>query len=581
MGNIKRNKDKNYLITDLLLSCGLLFTVLFFSPAEMYFSNKDEFVVDGSSIIVPLLFASVAAALINFAVLTIIRRVGETLFKTVSLIELGALLAFYVQLLCNGRMANIGWDQSVYLNDIKLVTANFFAELFLFILPLVIWLLSKRYKNNAFLRFVEKNMTIYLSCVIILMQTVGLVSTIVKNSSIIHKTDYDNYLSYDPVMSFSKDENVIVFLIDQLDGDWMDLFLTYYPNIYKTFDGFTYYRNNISSYTFTYPSIVNMLTCKPYNYERRESYLHSAWDKDTMIDVLKAEGWDVNLLVDKSTTYYTLDDLKGRCDNIRQVENMVKIDRLAIVKVMGDISMGKVVPYLFKPLFLEKYKPNFSTLFITYEYMPNDYMYKLVGTNTDLKFYEYFKKHGFNADNKNKKFTFVHFNGVHDDSYDISAINPEFKEGMTVNRGSTACGVFAMLSEYFDSMKELGVYDNSTIIVMADHGRPPSEQIIDHQKELNSPIITTLLVKPANAEHGKFLVDDHAEVSNQNLAASVLDYAGIETDKFGYSYRDIAEKHLSPERHIDTYEETDYIEKYSSYIVKGDARDINNWHIVE
>lgn len=40
----------------------------------------------------------------------------------------------------------------------------------------------------------------------------------------------------------------------------------------------------------------------------------------------------------------------------------------------------------------------------------------------------------------------------------------------TTTRWQTMQGLWVTVNKYFDRMKELGIYDNSTIIVMSDHG---------------------------------------------------------------------------------------------------------------
>ena len=66
-------------IDEIILSLSLMFTVFFFSSVEIYIDNKNEFVVEGKDIIIPLLITALAAAAINFAVLFIAGKIHPVL----------------------------------------------------------------------------------------------------------------------------------------------------------------------------------------------------------------------------------------------------------------------------------------------------------------------------------------------------------------------------------------------------------------------------------------------------------------------------------------------------------------------
>ena len=128
-------------------------------------------------------------------------------------------------------------------------------------------------------------------------------------------------------------------------------------------------------------------------------------------------------------------------------------------------------------------------------------------------------------------------------------------------------------------MKKLGVYDNSTIIVLGDHGRAPSEIEVDDLDGLTSAITTALLVKPAGAENGKLSYDRDSELSLDFFPASILEYAGIDHEEFGISFNDVVEKDLHPDRWLQTFDFGGYGKTIykTLYKINGDARDFDNW----
>ena len=132
-------------------------------------------------------------------------------------------------------------------------------------------------------------------------------------------------------------------------------------------------------------------------------------------------------------------------------------------------------------------------------------------------------------------------------------------------------------------MKKLGVYDNSTIIILGDHGRPPVEIEQENEKYLSSPIMTSLLVKHKNADSVPMQTDSDVELTNDFFPASILDYAGIDHDKFGYSYNDVITQELHPVRYLQTYDFKGYgrLEAKTLYKITGDARNFENWKAEE
>lgn len=576
-------RPKGVLKSSALISLALMFTVFFFSPVEMFIANRKDFCVDLGDIAIPMLITAVFAVLVNMAVLGVLAAISKNLYKFVLNVQAGLLMAFYVQMIfLNGRMLNMSGDHAMYLDDTKLISNNIIINFVIFIIPLFIWALSVHYKENTALKAVEKSFVIYISALVFVMQLVGVIGIMAQKKDSIFKKEWDSYLSYEPLTSLSKDGNVIVFLTDRLDGVWLDQVISAYPELIDKFEGFTCYRNNISGYTNTFPSVPEMLTSEKYNGESWAEYLKKAWEKQSMSDDLKAAGYSVNYAISSQTTYRSLTDLENKCDNIGKLKGKVSIKYLGrdgVVSTMSNISAGKLVPYMFKPLFLCKYSGKFNGDFIDYDKLPDDYIMSAVSAKTDMRFYNYLCGKGLNTNADKKNFTFIHLFCAHDAQEDLSSLYEGYDKTQGKNYMTTMRGDFEILFKYFEQMKELGVYDNSTIIVLGDHGRPPYEIEFDNTYGLDSPIMTGLLIKPANAPREPLKPNDTAQLSNNDFAASVLDYAGIKTDKYGMSYREVYEGNIDRERDFHTYmwKGLGYVEKRAAYKVKGDARDFKNW----
>ena len=121
-------------------------------------------------------------------------------------------------------------------------------------------------------------------------------------------------------------------------------------------------------------------------------------------------------------------------------------------------------------------------------------------------------------------------------------------------------------------MKRLGVYDKSTIIITGDHGTPISDYT-----PLNGVRLTSLFVKPSTAGADVEMKTSTAQVSHENLWATIFQSEGIEYAKetFGDSVFDVDSEKDQERKYIwHTTHET-YIQY--EYIVKGDGSVFENW----
>ena len=565
----------------IILSIAFSFTLFFFSPIDIFLGNQREFVVTFGRVAVPMLLTALVFAADLCLVLNILLMIHEKLCKLVSSALFGLLLAGYTQsLLLNSKMAAVTGDNSSYKDNDKSVILNLVLFICIAALPVILTVISWFAKNAKLFTFSKGRIIPYISGLIFLMQLAGTGSSIASADFSKYKKQYTSYLSYEQTMDLSKDGNIVVFLVDRLDSLWMDRVIKEYPDVKDEFDGFTFYQNNVSHNTNTFPSIPQMLTHKHYEGNDWIDYVGEAWDGDTVPKNLKENGYDVNLLIDNLTTYGSVAQLEDQCDNISHCDpDDVEFNYLGgkgIIPAMTQLSLSKLSPYMWKNEFINGFGANLSADFVRTKSDMDDMLPMAVGLESDLKYYDYITSHEFTADSPNKTFSYIHLNGAHDSEQELADL---YDSTIPLDRWVTTRGDFEILFYYFDQMKKLGIYDNSTIVVLGDHGRAPSEIEVDGKEGLDSAITTALLVKPANAESGQLKYDRYSEQSLDFFPASILEYAGIDHEKFGISFNDVAEKELHPDRWLQTFKFAGYGKTVykTLYKITGDARDFNNW----
>lgn len=581
MGKHAGSLDKKNEILIVLLSISFSFTVLFFTPVELFVRNQKDFVVSSCYIILPMLLATLVIAAGSILLLNLLLKLRETLYLFVSRLMLGLLLAFYVQeLFFNGNLPFITGDQTFRPLSLWEKYLNFGVTYIIAMLPLILSFAARQYPDKKFLQTGKGYIIPYLSGIVFVMQACGLVGSVAQYGLDVYERSNVKTLSYEPLVSLSEEKNIIVFLVDRFDSVWLDDLLESYPELYDEFEGFTFYQNNVSHFSSTFPSVPNMLTRVPYNGEEWIDYYNIAWSERTFLDVLKDNGYRVNLALDNASTYATVNDIETKCDNIVPVEadryRYVYLGKKGVIPTMAALSIGKLTPYPIKTLLLSKYTSDFSNGFLE---LPPDsnYIPRATGTSTDMRFYNYIVNHNLTADSQ-KYFSFIHLSGCHDPSAEIANLFEGTVQPGTFSTFNTARGELEILFEFFRQMKAIGIYDCSTIIILGDHGG----RSFLIAKELDSENVATLMIKPEYAEAQPLQFDSDSELSNDYLAASVLEYAGLDHSDYGYSYQDIIENDIHEERWFQSMiwrsaGDTSYA---SLYKITGNARDFENWELV-
>jgi len=549
--------------------------LFFLSPLDYYLNNSSEFIIGIVDIILPLLLICPVLIILAVFIPPLVIR-GDKL-NAISLLLCGLTAALYFQaLFLNSEMILLDGGISNYSEWNAAHIFNLLICLAITFLPLYIWNCQRSGKTSKNIKW--ESVIICVSIIILGMQSAGVIAAITRyKPGDVKKTRY--YLSYDKSFELSSSENICVFLLDNYDVIFMKETLELYPELYEELDGFTFYENNMSIYKYTNPNTTYLLT--GHYTERSDEFVKfkEAWERRGYIDMLRENGWRVMLLPSISSTVQVYERLIGKADNLLPNENPPKLNRKAATEILLNFSFEKVLPYLLKFYFrTDRFGASFNNYFLDWGF--EDSLLPSVSPATDITFYNRLKTTGLAVKNESKTFTFTHFNSAHDGGYRYNAKSDEIEKGGNFNSIEAGRGSLAILNEYFAQMKKLGIYDASTIIIMADHGRVPAEAYHEIDYKLTSAITATLMIKPKNAR-GKLETDKTSELSHKNFGAGILEFAGLPREEFGLSYFDVINNRIPQTREF-------FLERWGivrfnpkgRYIINGDANDFINWQYV-
>lgn len=551
-------KKKN-IITKLTLSLCVnlftFFTLLFFPPLDVIAGNTNEFCFAFSDVFRLLLAVCLGAAVIVTAI--------ETLLPTKVTVILDLIcfsfgLCFYAQsMLLNGGMGTLTGGKEKY--SVGLMVADIAAWVVIFAVVIVDYFLLVR-KNKKY-RKPLRNAIKFLSLLFVVMQTVGLVSETLKidTSNKLH----DMYLSDVGEYDLSDGKNTVIFIVDTLDSDLFETAYDAHPEMTDAFTGFTYYPNAVSTHSRTYPSVPYLLTGSMCHFDKPYSeFISESWDNAELITELGENGYDVGIYTSQS---YVTDNAVGKVDNlVNAYDDSLQIT--GTLKQTVKMSLYRCAPYSAKNFF--RYSVSDINNSVAHH---NDSCIQ----QNDIAFYKRLKSDGLKLNKSENSYRFIHFFGTHPGA----EIDENVNRSSSYDNVAVTRGCMKIIEDYISEMKRLGVYEDSTVIITADHGFSMvggSNPLV-----ISQPLRPTLIVKPAGVgENTPFTVSD-APVSHADIFATVADAAGLDTEHYGTPIYDVPSDSDRVRYYYNSalYSDDDGEVALREYEITGDARKFENWKL--
>ena len=498
-------KDKKVHL--LFVSIFFVFTFLIYAPLELYLTNINEFWFELSQ----FWFVVVILGVLS---LTILLLVGWKMPQWMQEIYIAVIFSFSVMMYIQSNFLNM--DVGV-LNGGKVDWDSYRLKflinfgIWILVISLCVCILTEKNK-------IGRQLVKYGSLFITLIQASTLVVLLLTCNPEVEKGVVMQYVSEKDIYEVSAEDNIIVFLMDMFDDRYFKELLKEEPELAEDFDGFTQYTNFTGNYSTTSYSVATLLTGQ---------YLKNT--EESLYD-------EINILYDDCTTFDKLADA-GYLLDIYTYEGMIpkRLRDASDNYIEGGrriLDYMKFTKYLYR-LVASRYMPDFVKQYVWLVGTEFDSVCEMSGeadahSVDNIRFYEKLLKNGISVQKDNKCFKFIHLDAVHY-PYTMNE-NAERVEESETSDLQCARGVVKILLEYLDGMKTAGVYDNSSIIITADHG-------YYWDGVITNPV---LLVKPQNAVGAMKM--SAAPVSQHDFHASILTFAGLNINgKYGEDYFNIPE----------------------------------------
>ena len=318
------------------------------------------------------------------------------------------------------------------------------------------------------------------------------------------------YLDSSEQFTIGKDKNVVVLIADAVDNEYIKEIFENNPEVFADYSDFTLYTDTCSVYDMTIPSICQMF----YGYTQKDGTEKVA----PFFERFRAEGYRV-LFYNACSLGLSMKQKPGRyIDNYVSMEtagDVIKVNEIKIQKGMTRVVGYKVLPCMIKSL-VRAEEINFESC-VLYD----SFQYDVIEDNnefSDMLRLQY-------NEEADRCFVYQHIKGVHFPCDDY------------IEETKKCLRIFA---EYIRQMKELGVYDDSVIILAADHG------VHDDAEGLPYGVAATpmFLVKKAGETHDKIRLSGKP-VYYRDFQATLLYYAGLYDEDcpeiFGKTIEDYSE----------------------------------------
>lgn len=448
---IIEKKEIKELVAPFIMSFLATFMFLIYEPITTYASNVTDYWFGFNAllkancllfVIIFLILLSVSIIIYYISKLLKMKKIYEIFLIVFSI----CLSALYIQgNYLSGSLptldgAKIYWD--------KYEMQNIISILMWLVVVIINVIICRKFKSKY------KKIISYEFCAIFIMLFVSFLVTIFTSKDLY--AEKGKYISTTKnINMLSENRNFLILLVDCVDSREFEKVVNETDSDY-VFEDFTYFPDTMSTYGFTRDSVPYIFSGIWYEAETPyNQYYENAFNNSKLFSMMKRDNYDINvydeeLMISNNKKY----DVK----NVELVNS--KIDLYSLFKQEVKYDLFKYLPFG-----LKKYS-SIETLNYSKckKLNKNDSEYDIFSWNNVFN-YEHWNKINLQ---KNNYFHFLHIEGAHF-PYDLNKNLEKLTD--ETNYDDKLGATISMIDTYLTRIKDSGMYDNSVIIILSDHGQ--------------------------------------------------------------------------------------------------------------
>ncbi len=553
-----------------IVSGFLSFTLCFAAPVEIVSASAGSLVARLVDVL-PVIVGMFLLVWILLAVVACLFK--KRAFAGVVAVVFSVALSCYTQALfmnvglpqANGGVVN--WDD--YTTITVLSAAAWIALITVSVVAVI------RYPRKAQMGFC------LVALALVVVQGAGVASLFVGESGASNVAGRTMMVSEKGLLDVSAKTNVVEFVLDNYDTALLEQAVSEEPEMFDGFEGFTWFKDSAGSMIPTRYGNVFLLTgVLPREDEPFSAFLANRYARSPYLGDIRKAGYDVGVYSDTLGEQYLSAD-EAIQHLYRYTSNIAPLDRDAMDVPATAVSLLRCalyrdLPWLAKPLVWFYTDEVNRSMFGSGRAASDKTPYLM----DDGSLLSRLRTEGLSTNDQDASYRYIHVIGAHD-PFSLDRNGEEVGVGNS-NPLDQAIGSMKIVETYINELKQLGVYDQTTVIVTTDHGSWWCQE-----GEIDQPKSPIVLFKPAASVAGgrdNPLAVSESPVSAGDILATVEEVIGAPNSaSFGESLVDKVEdgsRYRKGEQTRYFYMTTSdgvHDQKIQKYAINGDARDLCSW----
>lgn len=477
------------------------FMLFIYEPLLMYSTNKNDFWFDFGIMILPTLVIFALFLLAGAVLVTAFYFIAVRLLKGKTGVYQCAVTALFVIFLAT-------YIQGIYLSaSLPVLTGESIVwDQYLKedLLTVAIWVISETAAIILIVKFGTEPVVKWasrISAAIVVMLLAGLLPQMIMNNAFEKK---DALITTNAHFNdISTNKNFLILVVDAVEAERFEEVLESNAEYKDVFKDFTYYSNTASVYPFTRDSMPLLLSGMVNRNEQEfGTYASNAYNGSPLFERLDEENYDIGIYMAEPVWYgerrfHITSDIKNEIES--PYENM---DLNMYFRQEMKYILFKYLPYAYKQYSqIEGFDFGMALEMYNYRY---EGVYNMLLESPEL------------VKTDRNVFQFVHVEGAHLPFKCDKNLNP-------IEKGTYSQKIEAsikFIDTWLSRLKNSGVYDDSIILIMADHGYYD----VDHDsygEEVLERFHPILLVKGYQEDHE--LAESDVPVSHMDLMDAYME----------------------------------------------------------
>ena len=569
-------KPKGRIGVAFIVSFFTVFTILVVAPLELVASSARDLSFNLNDVAGPVIIAGLVITLILTVILSLLRK---RVFNVASALVGAIGVASYVQaVFLNGGMPLADGHEVIWSNFTSQMIVSGLIWLAIIAAAVIFSLLKARQLRTGLL---------VTATALIIVQAVGVASLwgpSIAASMDAHAEHQQVIATREGLYNVSSKKNVVVFVLDTTDTAFVQKLYDEYPETFAPLTGFTWYRNSVGSMIPTRYGIPSLVFENRIRPEQSASDFFQNWSNNShYLNNVNQLGYSVGLYTDNFNWAYT-DYMYNRTINYheprgRGVEN--QLDVLGALRILYKTAFCRDMPWVFKPRFWY-YTEDLNMRMRKPVNMDEVDLSSQPYTEDDLKYYQELQHYGLSIDDsagQNGSFRFIHLIGSHP-PYTLDRNVEPTSDSSKQNVEEQTMGAYRIVAQYIAELKRLGVYENTSFIITADHGE---WYLTD--TDIQRPSAPVIMYKPAGQtaeEAAQPMQVSDAPVWHYDIFAQTLKDMGADQQMLSNYTTPLDESYEGenrPRYYLETISENNHDAELREFVINGDATNFNNWSL--